>query len=71
VPRPGLYEIPLGGAMTWTGVLAMAGATPGLVPAVRVGAEGVLVSRDEFESLVTPSALGNGSVVILDRDSEV
>ena len=71
VPRPGLYEIPLGGAMTWTGVLAMAGATPGLVPAVRVGAEGVLVPRDEFESLVTPSALGDGSVVILDRDSEV
>ena len=69
VPRPGLYEVPLGGAMTWTGLLAMAGATPGLVPGVRVGAEGILVPRDDFESLVMPSALGDGSVVVLDRDA--
>jgi hypothetical protein len=71
VPRPGLYETPLGGATTWTGILAMAGATPALVPGLQVGGSGDLVRREEFEDAVTPAALGDGSVVVLPRDAEV
>jgi hypothetical protein len=63
VPRPGVYEVPLGGATTWTGILATAGVTPGLVPGLRVG--GKIVARDAFEDVVTPSALGRGAVEVL------
>ena len=68
VPRPGVYEVPLGGATTWTGVLAMAGVTPGLVPALRVG--GDIVPRDAFEDVVMPSALGRGAVEVLAEGAE-
>lgn len=71
IARPGVYEVPVGGATTWTGLLAMAGALPGLVPGVRVGAEGAIVAQEQFEELVTPSSLRDGSVVVLDRDAEV
>jgi hypothetical protein len=71
VPRLGLYEVPVGGATTWTGILAMAGATPGVVPGLRIGAAGDLVARDAFEEIVTPSALADGTVVVLARDAEV
>ena len=71
VPRPGLYEVPVGGATTWTGVLAMAGATPGLVPGLLVGADGEIVPREAFEDVVTPAALGDGTVVVLPRDADV
>ncbi len=68
VPRPGVYEVPVGGATTWTGILAMAGATPGLVPGLRVG--GTVVPRDAFEEVVAASALDDGAVVLA-RDAEV
>ena len=68
VPRPGVYEVPLGGATTWTGILATAGVMPGLVPAVRVGSH--VVARDAFEEIVTPSALGRGAVEVLAEDAE-
>lgn len=78
VPRPGVYEVPVSAAMTWTGVLAMAGATPAFVPGLRTGAagvdtgaEGALVPREAFEEAVTPGALGNGAVVVLPRDADV
>lgn len=71
VPRPGLYEVPVGGATTWTGILAMAGATPGLVPGLLVGANGEIVPREAFEDVVTPAALGNGVVVVLPRDADI
>lgn len=68
VPRPGVYEVPLGGATTWTGILATAGATPGLVPALRAG--GAAVPHDAFEDVVTPRALGRGAVEVLTEDAE-
>lgn len=71
VPRPGVYEVPVGGATTWNGVLALAGVAPGLVPGVLVGAGRHLVPREDFEALVTPAALSDGSVVVLDRTAEV
>ncbi len=68
VPRPGVYEVPIGGATTWTAILAMAGATPGRVPALRAG--GSIVPRDAFEAAVTPAALGRGAVEVLAEDVE-
>lgn len=70
VPRPGLYEVPVGGATTWTGILAMTGATPGLVPALRLSS-GDLVRREEFEELVVPGRLAGGSAVVLASDAEI
>ena len=69
VPRPGVYEVPLGGATTWTGILATAGVTPGLVPALRVG--GDIVPGAAFEDVVRPSALGRGAVEVLAEGDEV
>jgi len=69
VPRSGVYEVPIGGATTWTGILAMAGATPGLVPGLRVG--DTVVPRETFEDVVTASGLGEGVVVVLARDADV
>lgn len=71
VARPGLYEVPVGGATTWTGILAMAGATPGLVPGLLVGADGEIVPREAFEDVVTPDALGDGVVIVLPRDADI
>jgi len=67
VPRPGVYEVPIGGATTWTGILAMVGATPGLVPGLLV--RGALVPREAFEDVVTAAVLGGGAVVVLARVS--
>lgn len=71
VPHPALYEVPVGGATTWTGILAMAGATPGLVPGLLVGADGEIVPREAFEDVVAPDALGDGVMIVLPRDADV
>lgn len=72
VPRPGVYETPLGGATTWSGILAMAGATPAFVPALRIGGTS-LVERERFDEPVAASTLGVGDVEVeaLPRDAEV
>gem|GEM_PF-4223382 len=61
----------MGGATTWTGILAMAGATPGLVPGLLVGADGEIVPREAFEDVVAPDALGDGVMIVLPRDADV
>ena len=72
VPRPGLYEVPVDGAMTWTGVLAMAGAVPGLVPAILLGGpSGRFVPPEEFEEPLTMRGLGAGGAVVLPRDADI
>ncbi|MEX2372788.1 MAG: NADH-ubiquinone oxidoreductase-F iron-sulfur binding region domain-containing protein, partial [Dehalococcoidia bacterium] len=72
VPRPGLYEVPIDGATTWTGVLAMAGARPGLVPAVLLGGpSGRFVLPSEYETPLTMRGLGAGGAVVLPRDADI
>ena len=74
VPRPGVYEVPIDGATQWAGVLAMAGASPARVPALRLGGAGGIapriVRRDEFDRAVRWDDIEGGSVVALDREAD-
>ena len=72
VPRPGLYEVPIDGATTWTGVLARAGAAPGLVPAILLGGpSGRFVLPEEYDEPLTMRGLGAGGAVVLPRDVDI
>jgi len=71
IPRPGLYEVPIDGVTTWTSVLAIAGATPGLVPAILLGGpSGTFVLPEEYETPLTMRGLGAGGAVVLPRDAD-
>lgn len=64
--RPGLYEVPLDGASTWAGLIALAGTNPGRIPALLVGGpEGELVPGEDFEAPLTSPALADGAVLAL------
>jgi NADH-quinone oxidoreductase subunit F len=68
VPRPGLYEVPVDGAMSWSGVLAMAGANPGDVEALLLGGpSGTFVLPADYEAPLEMRGLGAGGVVALPR----
>ena len=73
LPRPGVYEVPVGGAMTWAGVLAMAGVAPARVQALRVyprtGAPRLIWSS-HLDAALDPAALG-GEVAVLDWDADI
>ncbi len=72
VPRPGLYEVPVDGAMTWAGVLAMAGAMPGRVSAVLLGGpSGRFVPPAEFDRPLEMRGLGAGGAVVLPPDADI
>lgn len=72
VPRPGLYEVPVDGVTTWTSVLAIAGATPGLVPAILLGGpSGRFVLPEEYEQPLTMRGLGAGGAVVLPREADL
>ena len=72
VPRPGLYEVPIDGSTHWAGVLAMAGAAPGLIPAILLGGpSGRFVLPDEYETPLTMRSLGAGGAVVLPRDADL
>ena len=69
--RVGLYEVPVDGAMTWAGVLAMAGVAPARVQALRVGHPGArLVLPEEFDRPLVRDALG-AEVVVVGPDADL
>ena len=72
VPRPGLYEVPVDGATTWAGLLAMAGANPQQVQAILLGGpSGVFVMPGQFEDALEMRTLGAGGTVVLGRDADL
>ena len=72
VPRPGLYEVPVDGATTWTGLLAMAGANPQHVQAILLGGpSGVFVMPDQFEDALEMQVLGAGGTIVLGHDADI
>lgn len=72
VPRPGLYEVPVDGNTNWAGVIAMAGAAPGLVPAVLLdGPSGRVVLPEAYETPLTVDGLDTGGAVVLPRDTDI
>lgn len=72
VPRPGLYEVPVDGATTWAGLLAMAGANPQDTQAILLGGpSGVFVMPEQFEDALEMRALGAGGTVVLGRDADL
>lgn len=72
VPRPGLYEVPVDGATSWAGVLAMAGANPARVRALLLGGpSGRFVPPEEFDAPLEMRGLGAGGVVVLPPDTDI
>jgi NADH:ubiquinone oxidoreductase subunit F (NADH-binding) len=72
VARPGLYEVPVDGAMTWAGVLAMAGANPSQVQALLLGGpSGAFVMPERFDEPLEMRALGAGGTVVLGPDADL
>jgi NADH-quinone oxidoreductase subunit F len=72
VPRPGLYEVPVDGATTWAGVLAMAGANPQQVQAILLGGpSGVFVRPEQFEDALEMNGLGAGGTVVLGPGADI
>jgi len=74
LPRSGVYEVPVGGAMTWAGVLAMAGVAPGRVQALRLygarAGETRLLWSDALDAPLDPATLG-GEVAVLGWDDDI
>ena len=72
VPRPGLYEVPVDGATSWAGVLAMAGANPQRVRALLLGGpSGRFVLPEEFDAPLEMRGLGAGGVVVLPQEADI
>jgi NADH:ubiquinone oxidoreductase subunit F (NADH-binding) len=72
IPRPGLYEVPVDGATTWAGVLAMAGANPQQVQAILLGGpSGAFVRPEQFEDALEMRGLGAGGTVVLGPDADI
>ncbi len=72
VPRPGLYEIPVDGATTWTSLLVMAGTNPLDVQAILIGGpSGVFVMAEQFEEVLEMRSLGAGGVVAFGSNTDL
>ncbi len=72
VPRPGLYEVPVDGATSWAGLLAMAGANPQDTQAILLGGpSGVFVMPDQFEDVLEMRTLGAGGTVVLGAGADL
>lgn len=72
VPRPGLYEVPVDGITSWSGVLAMAGVNPQRVRALLLGGpSGSFVLPEDFETPLSMRGLGAGGVVVLPLDADI
>lgn len=72
IPRPGLYEVPVDGATTWAGVLAMAGANPQRVSAVLLGGpSGTFITPAHFDDPLEMRGLGAGGAVVLPADADI
>jgi NADH:ubiquinone oxidoreductase subunit F (NADH-binding) len=72
VARPGLYEVPVDGATTWAGVLAMAGANPSQVQALLLGGpSGSFVMPEAFDEPLEMRGLGAGGTVVLAPDADL
>ena len=70
--RPGLYEVPVDGSMTWAGVLAMAGVAPARVQALLLGGpSGRFVLPQEFDAPLEMRALGAGGTVVLGPNADI
>ncbi|MDA1241318.1 MAG: NADH-quinone oxidoreductase subunit E, partial [Chloroflexi bacterium] len=72
IARPGLYEVPVDGATTWAGLLAMAGANPHRTRALLLGGpSGRFVPPEEYEEPLTMRGLGAGGIVVLPLDADI
>lgn len=72
VPRPGLYEVPVDGATTWAGLLAMAGANPQDTQAILLGGpSGTFVMPEQFDDALEMRVLGAGGTVVLGAHADL
>ena len=72
MPRPGLYEVPVDGNMTWASVLAMAGVAPARVQALLLGGpSGRFVLPEEFDTPLEMRTLGAGGTVVLGPRADI
>jgi NADH:ubiquinone oxidoreductase subunit F (NADH-binding) len=72
VPRPGVYEVPVDGATTWAGLLALAGANPSRTQGMIAGGPAYrLVLPEEYEEPLSLRALGSGGIRALPLDADI
>lgn len=72
VPRPGMYEVPVDGATTWAGLLALAGVNPSRTQGLIAGGPACrLVLPEEYEQPLSLRALGSGGIRALLLDADI
>lgn len=72
VPRPGVSEIPVDGATTWAGLLALAGANPSRTQGLVAGGPAYrLVLPEEYEEPLSLRALGAGAIHALPLGADI
>tara|TARA_B100000686_G_C16793098_1_gene980194 strand:- start:2252 stop:3739 length:1488 start_codon:yes stop_codon:yes gene_type:complete len=72
IPRAGLYEVPVDGAMTWSGMIANAGRNPQEIKALLVGGpSGEFIHFQQFDDVLEMSKLGAGGVVVLNSNADI
>ncbi|MDG1840593.1 MAG: NADH-ubiquinone oxidoreductase-F iron-sulfur binding region domain-containing protein [Dehalococcoidia bacterium] len=72
VTRPGVYEVPADGTLSWNGFLLSAGAELETVPALLLGGpSGIFLPRDKFEERIEMKNIGAGGIFVLSPESSV
>ena len=72
VPRAGLYEVPVDGAMTWAGMIANSGRNPQEIKALLVGGpSGEFIHFQQFDDVLEMSKLGAGGIVVLNSAADI
>ena len=72
VARPGVYEVPADGTLSWAGLLLQAGGEPGSTPAILLGGpSGVFVIPERYDEKIKMSEVGAGGLVALAPDSSI
>jgi len=72
VPRAGLYEVPVDGAMTWAGMIANTGRNPQEIKAILVGGpSGEFIHFQQFDDVLEMSKLGAGGIIVLNSFTDI
>ncbi len=72
IARPGVYEVPADGTLSWNGFLLSVGAELETVPAILLGGpSGTFVHRDKFEEQIEMKNIGAGGIFVLSPNSSV
>jgi len=72
IARPGVYEIPTDGTLSWNGFLLSVGAELETVPAILLGGpSGTFVHREKFDEQIEMKNIGAGGIFVLSPNSSI